>query len=234
MSKLEKNGIINKEVFMSITKEFLPKHENITVYQDDEVFRINTDTMALGEFLYIYKKDTVLDIGTNTGALLLYASMFNPKHMIGIDINEKALELAKRNMEENKIENVTLKCADATTYKGEEVDVIICNPPYFNTNKKLLSKDEYKNLAKHEGVLNLENLIKAIRRNLKNHGTLFLLFQTSRLTEVIEELKKNKMTVKKLKFVHDVNKEYSNVVLIKAVKGAKSGIFVEKPLIISR
>lgn len=234
MSKLEKNGIINKEVFMSITKEFLPKHENITVYQDDEVFRINTDTMALGEFLYIYKKDTVLDIGTNTGALLLYASMFNPKHMIGIDINEKALELAKRNMEENKIENVTLKCADATTYKGEEVDVIICNPPYFNTNKKLLSKDEYKNLAKHEGVLNLENLIKAIRRNLKNHGTLFLLFQTSRLTEVIEELKKNKMTVKKLKFVHDANKEYSNVVLIKAVKGAKSGIVVEKPLIISR
>ncbi len=234
MSKLKKNGIINKEVFMSITKEFLPKHENITVYQDDEVFRINTDTMALGEFLYIYKKDTVLDIGTNTGALLLYASMFNPKHMIGIDINEKALELAKRNMEENEIENVTLKCADATTYKGEEVDVIICNPPYFNTNKKLLSKDEYKNLAKHEGLLNLENLIKAIRRNLKNHGTLFLLFQTSRLTEVIEELKKNKMTVKKLKFVHDVNKEYSNVVLIKAVKGAKSGIVVEKPLIISR
>lgn len=234
MSKLEKNGIINKEVFMSITKEFLPKHENITVYQDDEVFRINTDTMALGEFLYIYKKDTVLDIGTNTGALLLYASLFNPKHMIGIDINEKALELAKRNMEENKIENVTLKCDDATTYKGEEVDVIICNPPYFNTNKKLLSKDEYKNLAKHEGVLNLENLIKAIRRNLKNHGTLFLLFQTSRLTEVIEELKKNKMTVKKLKFVHDANKEYSNVVLIKAVKGAKSGIVVEKPLIISR
>ena len=42
------------------------------------------------------------------------------------------------------------------------------------------------------------------------------------------------MTVKKLKFVHDANKEYSNVVLIKAVKGAKSGIVVEKPLIISR
>lgn len=219
---------------MSITKEFLPKHENIIVYQDDEMFRINTDTMALGEFLYIYKKDTVLDIGTNTGALLLYASMFNPKKMIGIDINEKALVLAKHNMEVNNIENVTLKCVDATTYKDEEVDVIICNPPYFETNEKLLSKDMYKNLAKHEGNLNLENLIKAIRRNLKNHGTLFMLFQTSRLTTVIEELKKNKMIVKKLKFVYDENKELSNVVLIKAVKGAKPGIVVEKPLIISR
>lgn len=219
---------------MSITKEFLPKHEDIIVYQDDEMFRINTDTMALGEFLYIYKKDTVLDIGTNTGALLLYANMFKPKKLIGIDINEKALALAKKNMEINNIENVSLICADAVTYKGEEVDVIICNPPYFNTNPKLLSSDAYKNLAKHEGNLNLENLIKTIRRNLKNHGTLFLLFQTSRLTEVIAELKKNRMTVKKLKFVYDVNKELSNVVLIKAVKGAKEGIVVEKPLIITR
>lgn len=219
---------------MSITKDFLPKHKDIVVYQDDEMFRINTDTMALGEFLYIYKKDTVLDIGTNTGALLLYASMFNPKKMIGIDINEKALELAKKNMEVNNIKNVELIHVDANTYKAEEADVVICNPPYFETDPKLLSKDKYKNLAKHEGSLNLENLIKIIRRNLKNHGTLFLLFLTSRLTEVIEELKKNKMIVKKLKFVYDENKEVSNVVLIKAVKGAKPGIVVEKPLIISR
>ncbi len=219
---------------MSITKDFLPKHENMIVYQDDEMFRINTDTMALGEFLYIYKKDTVLDIGTNTGALLLYASMFNPKKMIGIDINEKALELAKKNMEVNNITNVELIHVDANEYKAEEADVVICNPPYFETDPKLLSKDEYKNLAKHEGSLNLENLIKIIRRNLKNHGTLFLLFLTSRLTEVIDELKKNKMTVKKLKFVYDENKELSNVVLIKAVKGARPGIVVEKPLIISR
>ena len=219
---------------MSITKDFLPKHKDIVVYQDDEMFRINTDTMALGEFLYIYKKDTVLDIGTNTGALLLYASMFNPKKMIGIDINEKALELAKKNMEVNNIKNVELIHVDANTYKAEEADVVICNPPYFETDPKLLSKDKYKNLAKHEGSLNLENLIKIIRRNLKNHGTLFLLFLTSRLTEVIEELKKNKMIVKKLKFVFDENKEVSNVVLIKAVKGAKPGIVVEKPLIISR
>ena len=219
---------------MSITKDFLPKRKDIVVYQDDEMFRINTDTMALGEFLYIYKKDTVLDIGTNTGALLLYASMFNPKKMIGIDINEKALELAKKNMEVNNISNVELIHVDANTYKAEEADVVICNPPYFETDPKLLSKDKYKNLAKHEGSLNLENLIKIIRRNLKNHGTLFLLFLTSRLTEVIEELKKNKMIVKKLKFVYDENKEVSNVVLIKAVKGGKPGIVVEKPLIISR
>ena len=32
----------------------------------------------------------------------------------------------------------------------------------------------------------------------------------------------------------DVNKDFSNVVLIKAVKGAKDGMIVEKPIIIDR
>ena len=64
---------------MSRRLDYLPNHEEIKIYQDDEMFCINTDTMVLGEFLDIKKKDIVLDIGTNTGALLLYASKFKPK-----------------------------------------------------------------------------------------------------------------------------------------------------------
>ena len=219
---------------MSRTLDFIPNKKNLKIYQDDEMFRINTDTMALGEFLEIKHKDTVLDIGTNTGALMLYASLFEPKEITGIDVNERALELANMNLEVNQVENYRLICQDVTTYNEKEYDVVICNPPYFKTPIEKLCDNEYKALAKHEGTLRLDNLISSIRRCLKNHGTLFLLFQTSRLIDVIEELKKNKMIVKKLKFVHDVNKEYSNVVLIKAVKGAKSGIVVEKPLMIDR
>lgn len=65
---------------MSITKDYLPAHPEITVYQDDEMFRINTDTMVLGNFMEILHKDVVLDMGTNNGALLLYASLSKPKN----------------------------------------------------------------------------------------------------------------------------------------------------------
>lgn len=221
---------------MSVRLDYLPKHEDIKIYQDDTMFCINTDTMALGEFLEVYRFDTILDIGTNTGALMLYASLFKPHKIIGLEINEKALVLAKKNMKINNISNYELINADALTYKGEEVDVIVCNPPYFKTKDDEKGKNEYKALAKHEGEMNLNNLMQTIRRNLKNHGTLFMLYQTSRLSEVIAELKTNKMTVKKLKFVYDSNdsKEYSNVVLIKARKGVKDGLVVEKPLFIER
>lgn len=219
---------------MAITKDYLPKHKDIVMYQDDTMFRINTDTMVLGEFLDIKKTDTVLDMGTNNGALLIYASMHKPKKIIGLDINEEALILARKNLEINNINNYELINDDITTYSGEEVDVIICNPPYFKTNKEMLCENEYKQIAKHEVKLNLESLVSSIRRNLKNYGTLYFLFLSSRLQEVMNEFKKNKLRIKKMQFVYDVNKDYSNVVLIKAFKGGSMGMVVEKPIIIDR
>jgi len=213
---------------------YLPKHKDIKVYQSDELFRINTDTEVLGEFLNIYKEDVVLDMGTNTGALLLYASLFNPKRLIGLEINSKALELAKINMEENNIKNYELINDDIITYQGELVDVIICNPPYFKTKEDNKSNDKFKNLAKHESSLTLDLLVKSISRNLKDNGTVFFLYLSSRLDEVILEFKKNNLTIKEMKFVYDVNKEYSNVFLVRAVKNSDMGMVVEKPIIIKR
>ena len=94
--------------------------------------------------------------------------------------------------------------------------------------------NKYKALAKHEAELTLDKLILSIRRNLKNYGTLYFLYLSSRLDEVLDELRKNCFRVKIIKFVFDENKEYSNVVLIKAVKGGKYGMVVEKPIIINR
>ncbi len=219
---------------MSITKDYLPKHPDIIIYQNDEMFRMNTDTAVLGEFLEVFREDTVLDIGTNQGALLLYASLFHPKQMTGIDINPYSLELAQKNMEVNHIENVTFVHVDACEYRGETVDVIICNPPYFQTKPEEKGKNPYLALAKHEGNLTLQKLMDTIEANLKPNGKVFFLYQASRLHEVMDAFTAHHMQVKILQFVYDVEKESSNVTLIKAMKGVKSGLVVLKPIIIDR
>ena len=213
---------------------YLPKHPEIKIYQDSELFKINTDTEVLGEFLEVYKEDTVLDMGTNTGALLLYANMFHPKKLIGLEINSRALELAKKNLDENGVTNYELINDDIITYQGNLVDVIICNPPYFKTKEDNKSNDKFKNLAKHESSLTLDLLVKSIARNLKDNGTVFFLYLTSRLDEVVLEFKKNNLTIKEMKFVYDTNKEYSNVFMIRAVKNSDLGLVVDKPVIIKR
>ena len=97
----------------NLTLDYLPNHPNIKIYQHKKMFRINTDTAILGEFIYINPNDTVLDIGTNNGALLLYSNLQNPKHLTGIDINSDALEIANKNLTLNNITNYTLIHKDA-------------------------------------------------------------------------------------------------------------------------
>ncbi len=216
-----------------ITLDYLPK-TNIQLYQDDEMIRINTDTEVLGEFLEVYRNDIVLDMGTNQGALLLYASRFNPKKLIGLEINQRGCDLAKRNMELNNIPNYEIINGDIITYTSTPVDVIICNPPYFKTDPHNKGDNKFLAIAKHEGDLTLDKLIASIKRNLKDNGTLYFLFMTPRLDEVLAELNKNNIIPKVLKFVYDTKKKTSNVFLVKAVKNAKKGLVVEKPIIIER
>lgn len=218
----------------SLSLDYLPNHPDILIYQDRRMIRINTDTEVLGEFIEVYKEDTVLDVGTNNGALLLYANRFNPKKLIGIDINEEAIKIARLNMSLNKIDNFELKVCDAMEYSSEEVDVIICNPPYFKTKENNLSDNDYLNLAKHETRFTIKGLINTAYKNLKPNGVFYMLFQTSRLQEVLYELYIKHFSVKQIKFVYDENKEYSNVFMIKCVKHGLVGLNALKPIIIKR
>lgn len=214
--------------------DYIPKHKDLKIIQDDEMFCINTDTEVLGEFLNIHRFDTVMDMGCNTGGLMLYASLFNPKMIIGLDINSNALKLCKKNMELNGISNFKLINDNLVTYSGELVDVLICNPPYFKTKEDNMANNKFKNLAKHECNLTITDLISSINRNLRDGGTLYFLYLTSRLDEVIIELKKNNLIIKEMKFVYDKNKDLSNVFILRAVKNAKKGMVVKKPIIIER
>ena len=227
-----KKTILKEDIM--ITKDYLPNHPEIELYQDDTMLRINTDTFVLGEFLNIYKNDTVLDMGTNQGALLLYANLFHPKKLIGLEINPEGVALAKRNMELNHIENAEIICGNIITYKNDPVDVIICNPPYFKTKEDNKGLNNFKAIAKHEGELTLKLLIDSIERNLKDNGTLYFLFLSQRLDEVLTELRRKHLIPKIIKFVFDKEKKYSNVFLVKAIKNGKPGLVVEKPIQIER
>ena len=217
---------------MDLKLDFLPNYPEIKLYQNEDMICINTDTTVLGEFLEVYRYDTILDIGTNNGSLLLYANRFTPKKLIGIDINKEALEIAEMNMKLNNITNYELIHTDANTYRGEPVDVIVCNPPYFKKTKDSVNSSKNFVLAKHEDSLPLDNLILTIKKNLKQEGKLYFVYQSSRLQELMEVFSKYKIKVKVMKFVYNVNKKNSNVVLIKAVNGGKLGLEVEKPIMI--
>ena len=117
---------------------------------------------------------------------------------------------------------------------ANNIDVIISNPPYFKTKEDNKGLNNFKAIAKHEGELTLKLLVDSIERNLKDNGTLYFLFLSQRLDEVLMELRRKHLIPKIIKFVFDKEKKYSNVFLVKAIKNGKPGLVVEKPIQIER
>ena len=200
----------------NLTLDYLPNHPDIKIYQHKKMFRINTDTCLLGEFLDFEKNLRVLDIGTNNGALLLYSSLRFPKEMIGIDINDEALKIAKHNLDYNHIKSYKLIYQDIKTYLDiDKFDVIISNPPYFNSSDELKNKNEYLKMARHEEYLTLKELIKSVKNNLKEDGCFYLVHRYSRLNEIIKELDINNLYINKQMTVYDQNKKEPVTALLK-------------------
>ena len=83
-----------------------------------------------------------LDLGTGAGTQAFLASRHS-EHVVAVDVNERAIELAGFNAELNGIENVELRQGDwLGPVAGERFDLIVSNPPYVvSPDTELLYRD---------------------------------------------------------------------------------------------
>lgn len=212
------------------TLDYLP-NTDIHLYQDTNMFRINSDTCNLGNFISVRKEDIILDIGTNNGALLLYAHKLGCKKLIGVDINHEAIKLCEESMKLNNISEYELYDCGLQRLNINKVDVIISNPPYFKNS--LLNENDDLKRARHDITLSLDELISNSYRLLKNNGRIMLVYKTTELIYLIKLLDEYKFGVTRLQFINDENKEYSNTFLIEAIKNRKHDVKVLKSIIIT-
>lgn len=219
---------------MNKTTDFLPGSKHI-IQQRKDMFRINTDTFALAMFMNIKKNETVLDIGTNNGALLVEASCFQPKELIGVDILKEAIEVAEENLKHLSINNYQLYSCKVQDLNIEPVDVILCNPPYFNQmNKENRNPNPYLEAARHEVYLPLSELLDCVKRDLKSNGRFYLIHRSDRLAEIIIEADKRGLTLKKCRLIIDHRKKSSHAICLEFVKGGKPGLLFLNPMEIGK
>lgn len=189
---------MNKE---NLTFDYLPQKKEVHLYQHPKMFRMNTDTGLLGNYLKIPFQARVLDIGTNNGALLLYASTFPYKELVGIDIQPLAIEIAKMNMELNHVTNFQLYVKDIQTFEDPEgFDVIICNPPYFHQQTQNQNKDLA--LARHDTYLSLQTLFFKVFQLLKNTGVFYFIHRYDRYDEIVNELQHQHLKIVEKKEIY--------------------------------
>jgi tRNA1Val (adenine37-N6)-methyltransferase len=210
--------------------DYTPIHR-IPLIQDDQLFKMNSDTTALMLGMKIKPHETVLDIGTNHGVLLLEASTYQPSWMVGIDINDLAIEVAHKNMSLNNITNVSLICADVTKHKfDQKFDVIISNPPFFSESTHTYSQTPAKQFAKFTSTLTIESLLHVIKKNLKPQGRAYIVFRSASLASFFIEANKLKLSITDIQGVNDNRIEHYKSCVLTIEHGTSKSLVLSKPL----
>lgn len=211
--------------------------ENLKIIQDTDGFRFGIDSVLLTEFARdIKNKSKIIDLGSGTGIIgILLSKKVSPEKIVGIEKQKEVAKLSMRSVELNNLNDIIeIKNMDIKeiNYPNGYFDVVISNPPYKKLGTGVSAKIEKQQISRFETTANLDDWIKCASKLLNNKGSFYMVYRVDRLSELIEIMRKNKLEIKRIRFVHSKLSEQSKLVLIKANKSAGTFLKVESPLII--
>jgi len=167
------------------------KFKKFEIRQSADVFRVGTDGVLLGALANVDAAENVLEVGTGTGLISLMLSQRNLNaDFSGIDINEEAVNLTKLNFENSPF-NLRLKNnhQDFKTFKTDEkFDLIVSNPPYFETSDSVKDK-----IARQTVELNFQQLISKSSQLLSENGIFSVIIPFEVGADFIEIAQENKL-----------------------------------------
>ncbi len=208
------------------------------IIQNPEKFCFGMDAVLLTGFARGGEEDRLLDLGTGTGIIpILMEAKYHCAHLTGLEIQPESADMAARSVALNglsdKIDIVTGDIKEADSYfPSASFDCITCNPPYMIGKHGIENPDAPKAIARHEILCTFEDVAGQTAKLLKPGGRFFLVHRPFRLAEIMTTLVKYKLEPKRMQMVYPYADREPNMVLIEAVRGGKSRMTVEKPLII--
>lgn len=221
---------------IEVTKDDLQNGQYI--YQPKDGFRFGIDAVILSSFCNIKKGERVLDMGTGTGIIpLLLAAKTNGDHFIGLEIQKKYVTVARESVRLNNLEgridivNGNI-CNASDILKKENINAIVCNPPYMISQHGLRNDTDEKFIARHEVLCKFEDIAREASKILSPKGRICIIHRPFRLAELFETLKRYRLEPKRMRLVHSFVDKEPQMVMIEAFKDGNSGIKIEKPLII--
>ncbi|MEG1286799.1 MAG: tRNA1(Val) (adenine(37)-N6)-methyltransferase [Clostridium sp.] len=189
-------------------------------------FRFGVDAVLLADFTNVKRKHKVIDICTGTGIVpFLLWGKYEPQSIVGLEIQDDMVEMAKRSVELNNLEervkfiNGDLKDKILLNDLGR-FDVLTVNPPYKLNNAGIVNPDDKLAIARHEVLCNLEDVISAAKKLLKDNGRMYMVHRPERLIDIFELMRKYNIEPKRVKLIHPNSKKAPNIVL---VEGQRDG-----------
>jgi tRNA1(Val) A37 N6-methylase TrmN6 len=212
-------------------------YDGIKIIQRPDMFNFSLDSTLLADFVKISSKvKNIIDFGTGNAPIPLFLSLKTNAHITGIEIQEEVFNLAQKSVSLNHLEDrISIQLEDIKNihkrFENGAFDIVTCNPPFFKYKESShTNKDVYKTIARHEVLVTLEDIIFEAKRVLKTKGSLYLVHRTERVIEIIEQLRKQQFSIKRMRFVYPRFNEPSNMVLIEAINNGNTNLTLMNPL----
>lgn len=213
--------------------------DDIQIIQSPSVFSFSLDAVMLANFPAIPKKGKIVDLCAGNGAVGLFVSRKTNAHIYQVELQEKLADMAQRSIQLNKLEEqMTVYPIDLkdslTKIKGDSVDLLLCNPPYFkNLETGIKNPNPHLAIARHEIQTNLDEVVSMSSRLLKTNGRLAMVHRPDRFLDIIEAMRNNRIAPKKIQFIYPKAGKEANILLIEGIKDGKTDGFKVAPPIIT-
>ena len=231
--------MMNKEDFLKEEERLDDLQRNgYKIIQNPNKFCFGMDAVLLSGFINVKRGEKVLDLGTGTGIIpILLEAKTKGEHFTGLEIQTESADMATRSVAYNNLsDKITIVNGDikeaAKLFGPASFDVVTTNPPYMNDNHGIKNPDLPMAIARHEILCSLEDVIREGAKVLKENGRFYMVHRPFRLVEIFTIMTKYRLEPKRMRLVYPYVDKEPNMVLIEGLKGGKSMIKVEKPLIV--
>lgn len=208
------------------------------IIQNPNGFCFGMDAVLLSGFVPPQTGGKILDLGTGTGIIpILLRAKTKSRDITGLEIQERSCEMAGRSVRLNDLEG-DVKIVRGDLKEASEIfgrgsfDAVTSNPPYMKADGGIKNPSEAKAIARHEVLCTFEDVASQASKLLKEGGKFYLVHRPERLSEIISTLKAHRLEPKRLKMVHSFIDSEAVLFLLEASLGGRSGMKIEKPLII--
>lgn len=144
-------------------------NENVLIPRYETEYLVEK-TINYSKKMFDSKLD-ILDLGTGSGAISIALGKKLDSNVTGVDISDKALEVARNNALQNNI-NINFIKSDMLENVTGKYDIVISNPPYIDSEEKIM--DSVKKYEPHlalyaedNGLYFYKNILSNIKPYLK-------------------------------------------------------------------
>ena len=238
--RVETTNVENKNGVTIHSHERLDElHRNgYWIIQDPGRFCFGMDAVLLSGFAKVKPGERALDLGTGTGIIpILLEAKTKGEHFTGLEIQPESADMAARSVAYNHLEEkITIVTGDikeaSARFGAGSFEVITTNPPYMIGQHGIQNDANAKTIARHEVLCDLDDILRESAKMLKQGGRFYMVHRPFRLAEIFSKMVAYHIEPKRMRLVYPFVDKEPNMVLIEGLRGGKSRLTVEKPLIV--